>query len=119
MTHDPALVEAVARGLCNRRKPKPSDPAMDAWGLLTDWATTSCSALMERNDFLSDATAALDAIEAQGWVVLPVELPLADCETLGRQMLANTSGHVGWRTVLIEFRKFARQHMAARAGASE
>jgi len=62
MTHDPKLVEAVARRLCVVRGIDPDRPVLIDGHIRTlAW------------EFQEDATAALDAIEAQGWVVVPRE----------------------------------------------
>jgi len=61
MTHDPKLVEAVARGLCC------------AWQIKTTGVENPETTADWWQSWLPEATAALATIEAQGWVVVPVE----------------------------------------------
>lgn len=107
MAHDPAIREAVARGICNQRKPKPVD-AIDAWALLNHWSEYGAKdAEDELREILAEATAALDAIEAAGCVVVPAD-PTPEMRGAGRQTRQDGYNEVAIWDAMVAARPGAR-----------
>ncbi len=59
-----SMRERVARAICNKRRPVPAEPSMDAWDVLNFWATSEMvkGEPEEVAAIYAEADAAIDAV---------------------------------------------------------